>query len=119
MDRLTPTILKSMYADECSALTPRALVKALTQKKVLQVCAGNEHSVALTNDGNVYIWYAIGPNALKRRGGNSDGQLGFKCPDGMQLTPNLLLSLHQINIRRIACGTSHTLALSSRGMQAS
>jgi alpha-tubulin suppressor-like RCC1 family protein len=32
-------------------------MKALTKKKIVQVAAGSEHSVALANDGSVYVWY--------------------------------------------------------------
>lgn len=95
IDRLKPTPLKSF-----------AMIKALKKMNsdfsIISVSAGGVHSAALTNGGEVWIW-----------GKNTDGQLGN--PEESQLSPRLVLSLHQHKIVQIACGDAHTLALDDKG----
>jgi E3 ubiquitin-protein ligase HERC4 len=66
------------------------------------VSAGSEHSVALTDSGEVYTW-----------GGDPEGQLGLGSSNEshVQLIPHLVLSLSKFKITEIAAGGAHTLAL--------
>lgn len=66
---------------------------------IVNVAAGSEHTVAVTDKGEVYTW-----------GGNIDGQLGDKT-EGIQLQPHLVLSLHLKKIIDVSCGGGHTIAL--------
>src|SRR5690348_1359769 len=91
-DRYHPTSIKAL-----------ALAKALKKKLFTRVSAGSEHSVALTDSGEVYTW-----------GGDPEGQLGLGGTTGesqVQVTPHLVLSLSKFKITKIAAGGAHTLAL--------
>lgn len=48
------------------------LVRALTKHKVVAVAAGEEHSVAVVDDGSVFTW-----------GMGQDGQVGGRGGDGV------------------------------------
>merc|ERR1719203_1449642 len=71
---------------------------------IRSVACGDSHSLALANDGKVYVF-----------GDNQDGQLGFENVDVDTLTvhqPTLQQSLadeEDCNIGIIRCGTSHSL----------
>ncbi len=85
-------------ADNFTYLTP-AQVLNLTNVKA--IAAGNAHSVALREDGTVWVW-----------GSNSLGQLGLGDHTS-RLTPTQVPNL--TNIISIAAGTSHSLALKADG----
>lgn len=61
--------------------------------RIVQVCAGSRHSVALADDGNVYVW---GWDAV------------LDC--ALEPTPVLLDDAHvDVDVVEVACGASHTL----------
>jgi alpha-tubulin suppressor-like RCC1 family protein len=71
--------------------------------RILQVSAGSEHVVALSTTGSVLTW-----------GGNRKGQLG----DGLftsRNTPAEVRELRHRPITSIACGDSHSMALTVGG----
>lgn len=71
--------------------------------KKVAVHSGGKHSLALTLDGKVFSW-----------GEGEDGKLGH----GNRLSldrPKLIESLKSKRIRDIACGSSHSAAISSSG----
>ncbi|KAL1922478.1 uncharacterized protein VTP21DRAFT_10017 [Calcarisporiella thermophila] len=81
--------------------------------KVVQLSCGWNHTVVLCEDGGVYAW-----------GRNDHGQLGIRGPneigtsaDGWYSEPMSIAYLPQqislTNISRIACGSEHTLAVTS------
>ncbi|CAB3361970.1 Hypothetical predicted protein [Cloeon dipterum] len=84
-------------------------IPALGGLNIIQIACGKWHNVALTSEGDLYVW-----------GWNKHGQLGLPCPDikdlqtiessvTVQAEPVLLD--FQIGVRRIACGSAHTLVL--------
>ena len=72
-------------------------------EKIVDLAAGENHSLALSNDGNVWAW-----------GNNSHGQLGIGRNDITQIdTPQNVLLL--TDIIAIEAGYAHTLALQDNG----
>uniref|UniRef100_A0A1B6DZ80 RCC1-like domain-containing protein n=1 Tax=Clastoptera arizonana TaxID=38151 RepID=A0A1B6DZ80_9HEMI len=69
---------------------------------VEQLAAGCNHSVALTNKGQVYVW-----------GSNADGQLGLG-PDVKSVSMPTVLPLEE-TVSSIACGYYHTILLTEEG----
>jgi alpha-tubulin suppressor-like RCC1 family protein len=91
IDRRTPTLIKAL-----------ALFRALKQTIITSIAAGAQHSLALTSTGELYSW-----------GGNDEGQLGRD--EDPPAIPQMILGLHNRNIVQIACGGTHSLALSQIG----
>ena len=88
----------------CNVATPRQ-IPVLHQYVVKKVAvhSGGKHALALTLDGKVFAW-----------GEGEDGKLGL----GNRLTmdkPRLIDSLLPKKIRDIACGSSHSAAITSSG----
>ncbi|XP_043927005.1 RCC1 and BTB domain-containing protein 1 isoform X2 [Protopterus annectens] len=76
----------------------------LANKKVIDVACGSHHSMALTNDGQVYGW-----------GYNGNGQLGLGNSTNHP-TPCRVTGLQGACMIQIACGCAHTLALTDEGL---
>jgi alpha-tubulin suppressor-like RCC1 family protein len=70
--------------------------------KIIQLARGNQHTLFLTETGQVYSC-----------GQNRYGQLGFN--DGGFSTPILISSLSGINIVKVAAGYNHSLFLTNLG----
>lgn len=92
--------LNSGSGDQWSAKT----VKNLALSTVIQVACGQNHSLALTNDGQLYSW-----------GCNRFGQLGLGTTSEQERKPILITSLAGIPIAIIACGSNHSFAVSKSG----
>lgn len=89
----------------CSNVPVPRQVTALSQYVVKKVAvhSGGRHAMALTVDGKVFSW-----------GEGEDGKLGH----GNRLSydrPKLIEALKSKRIRDIACGSSHTAAITSSG----
>uniref|UniRef100_A0A915C643 HECT domain-containing protein n=1 Tax=Parascaris univalens TaxID=6257 RepID=A0A915C643_PARUN len=70
---------------------------------VVQVNAGSDYYVALTVSGAMFVW-----------GSNEYGQLGTS--DNKERTkPAEVTTLHSLNVVHVACGHSHTVALTHEG----
>jgi len=101
-DRLTPTKARGLPdgspgpAVRTSGLTP---TKAPGLSKVKAILAGDYHSLAFTESGEVYAW-----------GANRGGQLGLR--EG-RLTPTKVPGLPKV--KAIAAGWRHSLALTESG----
>ncbi|XP_011152046.1 probable E3 ubiquitin-protein ligase HERC4 isoform X1 [Harpegnathos saltator] len=80
------------------------MVKTLGTKIIVQIACGLKHSIALTNNGELYAW-----------GSNSDGQLGLGSDTKMELKPKLVHSLAAVPIAFVACGGYHTIVISKSG----
>lgn len=80
------------------------MVKTLGTKVIVQIACGLKHSIALTNNGELYAW-----------GSNSDGQLGLGSDTKMELKPKLVYSLAAVPIAFVACGGYHTIVISKSG----
>ena len=83
--------------------TPK-LVKALSEISWKQVALGEHHTAVLTDDRKVYTF-----------GKGSDGQLGHGNDDDIYI-PTLVQALKEIEIKKIECGATCTIALSTDGM---
>lgn len=88
----------------CNVSTPKQ-VPVISQYVVKKVAvhSGGKHALALTLDGKVFSW-----------GEGEDGKLGH----GNRLTldkPKLIETLRSKRIRDIACGSSHSAAITSSG----
>ncbi|XP_012527820.1 probable E3 ubiquitin-protein ligase HERC4 isoform X2 [Monomorium pharaonis] len=80
------------------------MVKALGTNVIVQIACGVEHSIALTNDGDLYAW-----------GSNRDGQLGLGSDACAEIKPKRITSLNAIPIAFVACGGYHTVVISKSG----
>ena len=79
------------------------VIEALMGIKIVKVSAGYWHSVALSDQGDIYSW-----------GWNNNGQLGSRDESSeVQAVPKVIDFENEIdvNVRTIACGAKHTLAL--------
>ncbi|XP_038223084.1 probable E3 ubiquitin-protein ligase HERC4 isoform X2 [Zerene cesonia] len=80
------------------------IIKFLATKNVIQIACGFYHSVALTNNGELYAW-----------GANSYGQCGLGTMSNKETTPQQITSLVGVPIALVACGSNHTFVLSKSG----
>lgn len=88
---------------DCTERTPR-MVKALGTSMIVQIACGIEHSIALTNDGELYAW-----------GSNTEGQLGIGSHTVTEIKPKRIFALAAVPIAFIACGGYHTVVISKSG----
>ncbi|XP_075971784.1 HECT and RLD domain containing E3 ubiquitin ligase 4 isoform X1 [Anticarsia gemmatalis] len=79
-------------------------VKGLATRNVIQIACGAYHSIALTNNGDLFSW-----------GANSYGQCGLGTMSNKEMIPQPITSLLGVPIALIACGSNHTFALSKSG----
>ncbi|KAB1282260.1 putative E3 ubiquitin-protein ligase HERC6 [Camelus dromedarius] len=79
-------------------------IKTLTGIKIIQVSCGHYHSLALSEDGQVFSW-----------GKNIDGQLGLGSEFPSQASPQRVRSLEGIPLAQVAAGGAHSFALSLSG----
>ncbi|XP_023933810.2 probable E3 ubiquitin-protein ligase HERC4 isoform X2 [Bicyclus anynana] len=80
------------------------IIKNLATKNVIQVDCGSHHSVALSNNGDLYAW-----------GANVYGQCGLGYTSNKETTPRPITSLLGVPIALIACGSNHTFVISKSG----
>jgi centromeric protein E len=83
--------------ESCCVPTP---VSSLSQHRVLQVACGWQHTLALTHTGRVLAW-----------GYGDDGQLGHGDANDY-LSPREVQAISHLAVSCIACGHSHSAALS-------
>lgn len=89
------------------------LIESLLDFKIIQVSCGDAHTAALTAEGLVLSWGGGGCGQL----GHPDTPLMPKDEDGCpyQPVPRVIESL-TYNIKHIACGKAHTVAISEEGL---
>ncbi|XP_063931720.1 probable E3 ubiquitin-protein ligase HERC4 isoform X2 [Zophobas morio] len=80
------------------------LIKSLAKYHVIQIAAGQRHSVALSTGGEILTW-----------GANDFGQLGIGTVTQYESTPTEVISLYGIPVALIACGSNHTFSVSKSG----
>jgi E3 ubiquitin-protein ligase HERC4 len=80
------------------------IIKSLATSIVVQIACGQKHSLALTNNGELYSW-----------GSNSNGQLGLGEHLKMNFKPKLITGLVAVPIAFIACGGYHSIVVSKSG----
>ncbi len=66
--------------------------------KIIQICAGDSHSAALTSEGKVYYWGTFRDNS---------GTFGL-TPDG-QNQPLPIPLAHHLKVRKIVSGNAYLL----------
>lgn len=84
---------------------PQLLAGPLSSKRVVQVAASDNHTMALTDEGDVYLW-----------GNNCRGELGLGDTT-CHHTPTLLPNCHFQGrlIKQIACSSRRSVALTEKG----
>ncbi|XP_042876756.1 E3 ubiquitin-protein ligase HERC2-like isoform X6 [Penaeus japonicus] len=89
----------------CNNITVPRQITALSQYVVKKVAvhSGGRHAMALTVDGKIFSW-----------GEGEDGKLGHGNRTSYD-KPKLIESLKSKRIRDIACGSSHSAAITSSG----
>jgi alpha-tubulin suppressor-like RCC1 family protein len=92
--------------------TPR-VVELLSEAKIVQISCGDAHTVALSSDGKLYSWGGGGCGQL----GHPDTQLMPKDEDGCpyQPKPKLISALKNMQVKQIAWGKAHTVAVLENG----
>ncbi|CAD5210158.1 unnamed protein product [Bursaphelenchus xylophilus] len=73
--------------------------------KVIQVACGGRHTSILTIEGRVFCF-----------GANNFGQLGVSRKCRALSVPSPVLDLLGTKVKSIACGSSHTMAMTSKGL---
>lgn len=94
-------VTSSSDGDEFSA----GIVKDMENVNVVMVCAGDSHTMALSDSGIVYGWGTY-------RDGS--GQVGLQA-DGAKHEPIVILALQNDPVVKIASGNDHTAALTKNG----
>ncbi|XP_046455571.1 probable E3 ubiquitin-protein ligase HERC4 isoform X2 [Daphnia pulex] len=79
-------------------------VDGLEAHNITQVACGAQHTLAQNEWGEVFAW-----------GSNSNGQLGLNVEESMMPTPKMVKSLATKQVVQIACGRSHSMALTNVG----
>jgi alpha-tubulin suppressor-like RCC1 family protein len=74
----------------------------LSDKKIIDICCGYEHTIVLTNNAEVYSW-----------GGNEWGQIG-NGTHKEQSTPIKVNGFNE-SVVQISCGGYHSMALTESG----
>uniref|UniRef100_A0AAR2JUG7 HECT domain-containing protein n=1 Tax=Pygocentrus nattereri TaxID=42514 RepID=A0AAR2JUG7_PYGNA len=92
---------RSFWMDKHNHCRP---IKELSSWNVIQVVCGDQHCMALTQDGHLFTW-----------GQNSSGQLGLGKGEPSFLSPQPLKSLCGIPLAQICAGGDHSFALSLSG----
>ncbi|XP_051896977.1 probable E3 ubiquitin-protein ligase HERC4 [Pristis pectinata] len=85
-------------------ITKPQLLKSLSENNIIQVTCGNNHSLALSKDGQVFAW-----------GQNTFGQLGLGKKDPSPCNPETVKRFSGIPVAQIAAGGEHSCALTVSG----
>eukprot|EP01117_Protostelium_nocturnum_P017923 TRINITY_DN7381_c0_g1_i4.p1 TRINITY_DN7381_c0_g1~~TRINITY_DN7381_c0_g1_i4.p1 ORF type:complete len:234 (+),score=43.51 TRINITY_DN7381_c0_g1_i4:246-947(+) len=89
------------FPEELAIVKP---MKFLPTKQIVQVSAGANHTLFLTDNGHIYSW-----------GSNQYGQLGIGNEIGDSSSPALVSSLVNKITDKICCGGHHSLILTIDG----
>ncbi|XP_073698965.1 probable E3 ubiquitin-protein ligase HERC4 [Garra rufa] len=79
--------------------------KSLNNRQVIQIACGDHHSMALTNDGQLFVW-----------GENFHGQLGLRKDHPTSPSAQHVESLSGIPVAQISAGGDHSFVLSLSGV---
>ncbi|XP_043943342.1 probable E3 ubiquitin-protein ligase HERC1 [Protopterus annectens] len=83
---------------EMTALQPR-LIDELSTTKIIDLCCGDSHCLALSQDNEVLAW-----------GNNAMGQCGQGHTSTPITKPKKVIGLEGVNVQQITAGRSHSLA---------
>ncbi|XP_060526978.1 E3 ubiquitin-protein ligase HERC2 [Cylas formicarius] len=81
------------------------MIESLRDKRVVHVAVGALHCLAVTDDGRVYAW-----------GDNDHGQQG-NGTTAVNRKPAPVHGLDDVRVNRVSCGSSHSVAWTSRDTQ--
>ncbi|AQK57542.1 Regulator of chromosome condensation (RCC1) family protein [Zea mays] len=87
-------------------------VDCLTDLRVKTVALGSEHSIAVTEEGEVLSWGAAGSGRLGH--GRQSSILGFSLTS-TEYTPRLIKNFDGIKIKKIAAGMLHSACIDEKG----
>ena len=90
------------HGDNGWKYVPR-LVHAMAGKVVVEITCGSYHTAAVTNNGELFTW-----------GGGMYGKLGHGSESGCS-TPRKVEGLNDAHVTSVACGSRHTVAMTSNG----
>ncbi|KAA0721991.1 putative E3 ubiquitin-protein ligase HERC3 [Triplophysa tibetana] len=93
---------KVIILDESANCRP---LKDLAHRHVIQISCGDQHSMALTQEGQVFVW-----------GKNSHGQLGLGEGRSGSQTPQHVQCLDGVPLAQISAGGDHSFVLSLSGV---
>ncbi|XP_067840547.1 probable E3 ubiquitin-protein ligase HERC4 [Heptranchias perlo] len=86
------------------SITNPQLLRHFAGMCVIQVACGNDHSLALCKDGQLFAW-----------GQNTHGQLGLGAEKRSPSSPQCVKTLAGIPLAQVAAGGAHSFALSVSG----
>ncbi|KAG1956307.1 E3 ISG15--protein ligase HERC5-like isoform X2 [Pimephales promelas] len=94
---------KVLIMDKSTVCSP---LKGLENRQVIQIACGDQHSMALTREGQLFVW-----------GDNTHGQLGLKKAQPRSLSaPQGVESLCGVPLAQISAGGDHSFVLSLSGV---
>ena len=76
----------------------------LTQKSIVEISCGSNHSLGLTSSGEVYAW-----------GDNDHGQIGCGSTNKFHSKAVKLSFFNNNRVKSICCGSNHSVAITSQG----
>ena len=85
----------------CEKTTTPTLINSIADLKVVQICCGAYHSMALTDDGDLFAW-----------GYNTFAQLGDRSYNSRRVPTQVLINE---KIARVSSGMSHCAAMTDNG----
>ncbi|XP_055488491.1 probable E3 ubiquitin-protein ligase HERC3 [Leucoraja erinacea] len=85
-------------------LSKPQLFRSLSESNIIQVTCGNNHSLALSKDGQVFAW-----------GQNTFGQLGLGTRGPLSCDPQTVKSFSGVPVAQITAGGEHSFALTVSG----
>ncbi|XP_032885724.1 probable E3 ubiquitin-protein ligase HERC3 [Amblyraja radiata] len=85
-------------------LSKPQLFRSLSGSNIIQVTCGNNHSLALSKDGQVFAW-----------GQNTFGQLGLGTRGRLSCDPQTVKSFSGVPVAQITAGGEHSFALTVSG----
>lgn len=97
---LTAGSIRRARALSCSYIIPLRNARLSTA----QIACGADHTVAVTNDGEVYVW-----------GSNEWGQLGIGTDEKIVNVPRIVAGLDDHCIAQVDASHFHTVAMTSEG----
>lgn len=111
---MVSSVMKNHVQDQvykCQQLLCRLFLKMcfviekidrLDVQTITQIACGSHHTLALNEWGQIFSW-----------GSNSNGQLGLNLQESVNLWPKMIKPLATKQVVQVACGRSHSLALTS------
>lgn len=78
------------------------IIDSLSEKEIIQISAGSNFSICLSQEGKVFVW-----------GNTEHGQLGYETDQKIQKLPVLVEKIKDEKIISLCCGESHVLCITS------